>query len=728
MKYLKKIQQNNIQRYMLMSYLIIACISVFVEFILCAYMIINTGTQLKEKHEVELDKAIFLFDQQLADISEASRQLSESTLVKKILGYSAYPRYHGSDVLDIKSMMELFEDKVSYCNQIEDIMLISRTKNTTITSEQIYHRESCDKFLKASGIDVSELKNIHGEQKTKMIIFNQSEYQKYIYFVQGIYKKSYTIPEGYIVVKIDMGTLNGLLKNFEETKDSRCFLINQTEGYMGTDINDEVLVSKILEKQQPSGNVFLNSGFYSYSIADSQYMNVEYCYVTSIFKYYKAVFVTIFLTIISMIGMAAASIWLANRFAVENTNPLRKIMATIEAGWKGDLKDKAASEFNYEHIVSGVTGIVGKMQSYEQQLQQDMLALIMHGQEKSRKKILEFQNRNQESIGESFNVMSLKLYNLKDENDREILIFSLKNIFQELLGEYVILFPVESWDRVYFLVRPRTGDFEVRLKKGITYLVDNFGIFVVCGFGENIDSLTHLQTSKMQADYMIEYLELTRRQVYAWYSDITADSKQTDDNFNHNLKKLIHQVMAQDYAECKNFVEEIFKTNIFACTETTLAQQRMATVVSVISIPYKERYGQKEFTPQLDSVKETYNLAVRLLTRLAEGEADTSGKQTFKHMKTYIEQHALDANITAGSVCEEVRISASYGSGMYKKFAGEGILDAIHKERIRQAKIMLQENLSVQEVAEKTGYLDARSFIRSFKKYEGITPGQFKNI
>ena len=78
--------------------------------------------------------------------------------------------------------------------------------------------------------------------------------------------------------------------------------------------------------------------------------------------------------------------------------------------------------------------------------------------------------------------MSLKLYNLKDENDREILIFSLKNIFQELLGDYVILFPVESWDRVYFLVRRRSEDFEVRLKEGITYLEDNFGIFVVCVF------------------------------------------------------------------------------------------------------------------------------------------------------------------------------------------------------------------------------------------------------
>ncbi len=173
--------------------------------------------------------------------------------------------------------------------------------------------------------------------------------------------------------------------------------------------------------------------------------------MSQVFSNTTSVFVTILLTIISMIGMAAASIWLANRFAVENTNPLRKIMATIEAGWKGDLKDKAASEFNYEHIVSGVTGIVGKMQSYEQQLQQDTLALIMHGQEKSQKKILEFQSQNQERIGKSFNVMSLKLYNLKDENDREILIFSLKNIFQELLGDYVILFPVESWTEFIFL-------------------------------------------------------------------------------------------------------------------------------------------------------------------------------------------------------------------------------------------------------------------------------------
>ncbi len=95
-------------------------------------------------------------------------------------------------------------------------------------------------------------------------------------------------------------------------------------------------------------------------------------------------------------------------------------------------------------------------------------------------------------------------------------------------------------------------------------------------------------------------------------------------------------------------------------------------------------------------------------------------------MKAYIEQHALDANITAGSVCDEVRISASYGSGMYKKFSGKGYWMRYIKSVYDRQRLMLQKNMTVQEVAEKTGYLDARSFIRSLKKYEGITPGQLK--
>nr|WP_279288892.1 helix-turn-helix transcriptional regulator [Catenibacillus scindens] len=109
-------------------------------------------------------------------------------------------------------------------------------------------------------------------------------------------------------------------------------------------------------------------------------------------------------------------------------------------------------------------------------------------------------------------------------------------------------------------------------------------------------------------------------------------------------------------------------------------------------------------------------------------EPDTDGRSTFEQLREYIISNATDPSITAGSVCDAFHLTASYASGMYKKYAGEGILDAIHKERIRQAKSLLKNGMSVQDTARKVGYLDARGFIRTFKKYEGITPGQYKNI
>ena len=117
-----------------------------------------------------------------------------------------------------------------------------------------------------------------------------------------------------------------------------------------------------------------------------------------------------------------------------------------------------------------------------------------------------------------------------------------------------------------------------------------------------------------------------------------------------------------------------------------------------------------------------------MLQKLNQTEDETGGKTTFEQMRTYIAEHALDPAITAGSVSDAFHLTASYASGMFKRYAGEGILDAIHRERIRHAKLFLKEGLAVQETAIRTGYLDSRGFIRAFKKYEGITPGQYKSI
>ena len=68
-------------------------------------------------------------------------------------------------------------------------------------------------------------------------------------------------------------------------------------------------------------------------------------------------------------------------------------------------------------------------------------------------------------------------------------------------------------------------------------------------------------------------------------------------------------------------------------------------------------------------------------------------------------------------------------SKIFKERYGITLLDYVANVRIHQAKKLIQEEgCSVQEVAEKTGFLSSTVFIRTFKKKEGITPGKYKEM
>ena len=55
-----------------------------------------------------------------------------------------------------------------------------------------------------------------------------------------------------------------------------------------------------------------------------------------------------------------------------------------------------------------------------------------------------------------------------------------------------------------------------------------------------------------------------------------------------------------------------------------------------------------------------------------------------------------------------------------------GVLDNIHMIRIARAKELLDQGCTVQQASSQVGYLESRALIRTFKRYEGITPGQYQ--
>ncbi|TBL75690.1 response regulator transcription factor [Paenibacillus thalictri] len=83
---------------------------------------------------------------------------------------------------------------------------------------------------------------------------------------------------------------------------------------------------------------------------------------------------------------------------------------------------------------------------------------------------------------------------------------------------------------------------------------------------------------------------------------------------------------------------------------------------------------------------------------------------------------------TLQQVSELVNMNASYVSAFFKKKTGINFSDYVQKVKMEKAAELLRgSHHKAYEVSELVGYVNAKNFIRSFKQYFGVTPGQYKN-
>ncbi|NOU88359.1 helix-turn-helix domain-containing protein [Paenibacillus sp. LMG 31460] len=92
----------------------------------------------------------------------------------------------------------------------------------------------------------------------------------------------------------------------------------------------------------------------------------------------------------------------------------------------------------------------------------------------------------------------------------------------------------------------------------------------------------------------------------------------------------------------------------------------------------------------------------------------------------YMEQH-YERNIAISDVAEAVGISSGHLGRLFKAETGKAPLEYLTEYRLEQGKRLLGDaSKSLQSISEAIGYNDVHTFIRFFKKYEGITPGEYR--
>ena len=84
--------------------------------------------------------------------------------------------------------------------------------------------------------------------------------------------------------------------------------------------------------------------------------------------------------------------------------------------------------------------------------------------------------------------------------------------------------------------------------------------------------------------------------------------------------------------------------------------------------------------------------------------------------------------ITMEELCEVSGVSKQHLCRLFRSALSARPMEYIAKKRIQAAKQLLSEtDMSVEEIAEETGFCTGSYFTKLFKRYEGLTPSQFRN-
>ena len=104
-----------------------------------------------------------------------------------------------------------------------------------------------------------------------------------------------------------------------------------------------------------------------------------------------------------------------------------------------------------------------------------------------------------------------------------------------------------------------------------------------------------------------------------------------------------------------------------------------------------------------------------------------STKSFVLRAQEYVHDNYADAGLSLDSVCEELGVSNSYFSTIFKKETGSSFISYLTDYRMDQAaRWLLETNEKSYIIAKKVGYTDANYFSYVFKRRFGVSPSKYR--
>ncbi len=205
-----------------------------------------------------------------------------------------------------------------------------------------------------------------------------------------------------------------------------------------------------------------------------------------------------------------------------------------------------------------------------------------------------------------------------------------------------------------------------------------------------------------------------------------------------NVRRITEMILAHELEDLRVFLRGMFSTILNHADEIE-SWRRLSTVCLCAALSQITELG-------LDIVPEQASLSIKKLARAAtpddclelllcyfsavvstEKKLPDEAETHVAKAVSYISQHYSE-NISIPQIADSVALHPIYLNKLFKLSTGKTLSDYLNFHRIEKAKELLRNtDLSLTAISERLGYNDARSLIRFFKKYNTISPSEYRS-
>ncbi|MFD0715263.1 helix-turn-helix domain-containing protein [Paenibacillus sp. GCM10027626] len=299
-----------------------------------------------------------------------------------------------------------------------------------------------------------------------------------------------------------------------------------------------------------------------------------------------------------------------------------------------------------------------------------------------------------------------------------------------------------SYKRLVAIIQPgEVPELKERLHGTINEIHVRFKVNMMVAIGKPVGSMREIGESYRDAGRLLEErLGLDRRAIVS-YDDPEAGYPR---QFYYPLdleRDLMNRLMMGKEEEAKALLETILEANLQGqLPDRDAVGQFLVAIVSTINrllqalkMTAAEVFGEGtslyndlkgcESEEQLTAQISAYFSRLLACVRQKNSEQDHS---IADQMIAYIHTH-YDKDLSLTDMSSRFNLSSGYVSQLFKSYIGENFKDYLNIYRVRKAKEMMQvqTDLRIQDVALRVGCNHPNTFIRIFKKYEGVSPGQY---